>query len=523
MRQSIDQLTAQLDQTGDRRERAQIQAEIDWLKPYADYQWNMNYDVAGAKTRITELDKQIASKQREYQLLVSCGADLDMLTETHETLETLEAERARLYQESYFAELIQTNARYRALMVLPDFAEYSRAGANLRNGQYDGLWDSLSGINTSYYELANPAKAMREEKTGNDTSYLYMTEEEYGIYNYLLAKEGKASAEQYHKSILEILNAREGQQMGENVRGIDNDLLRVLATGGYGLVAGLDQFGSGIAQNFTQDRLPTSSIQYGSGYIRNDLGNTGPKIVGDNSFGQLLYDTTTTAGNMAPSVLLSSLLGGLGMAAAGAQAFGSGIMGLSARGNAYNQARAQGYSPEQAGNYATMIGVSEATLQYILGGVGKLGGKLTEKTLAATVTNIDNALWRVASEFGLRELGELSEEYLQAILEPGYRNLILGENNEIRLVSEDAVYSLILALFSTGVLEGPDLTANFLTQRGYNSILNPYFEAYYNYLNSTLPDTQNPSPSLMAPVSEDELIGRYFDEAWDTEDFVSPL
>ena len=62
-----------------------------------------------------------------------------------------------------------------------------------------------------------------------------------------------------------------------------------------------------------------------------------------------------------------------------------------------------------------------------------------------------------------------------------------------------------------------------LTNGPSESILNPYLNAYYNYLNSTLPDAQNPSPSLMAPVSEDELIGRYFDEAWDAESYISPL
>ena len=56
-----------------------------------------------------------------------------------------------------------------------------------------------------------------------------------------------------------------------------------------------------------------------------------------------------------------------------------------------------------------------------------------------------------------------------------------------------------------------------------DSILNPYLKAYYNYLNSATSDAQNPSPSLMAPVSEDELIGRYFDEAWDAEGYISPL
>ena len=62
-----------------------------------------------------------------------------------------------------------------------------------------------------------------------------------------------------------------------------------------------------------------------------------------------------------------------------------------------------------------------------------------------------------------------------------------------------------------------------LTNAAPNGILNPYLNAYYNYLNSASSETQNPSPSPKAPISRDEQLGRYFDEAWDTEDYISPL
>ena len=62
-----------------------------------------------------------------------------------------------------------------------------------------------------------------------------------------------------------------------------------------------------------------------------------------------------------------------------------------------------------------------------------------------------------------------------------------------------------------------------LTQDEQNSILNPYLNAYYNNLNSASSEAQSPNVSPKASVSRDEQLGRYFDEAWDTEDFVSPL
>ncbi len=53
--------------------------------------------------------------------------------------------------------------------------------------------------------------------------------------------------------------------------------------------------------------------------------------------------------------------------------------------------------------------------------------------------------------------------------------------------------------------------------------MKPYLDAYNNYLNSSLPGTQQQSASPPAPLSEDELIGRYFNEAWEREDYFSPL
>ena len=62
-----------------------------------------------------------------------------------------------------------------------------------------------------------------------------------------------------------------------------------------------------------------------------------------------------------------------------------------------------------------------------------------------------------------------------------------------------------------------------LTNSPSDSILNPYLKAYYNYLNSATSDAQNPNAFPKTLLSRDEQLGRYFDEAWDTEDFVSPL
>ncbi len=133
-----------------------------------------------------------------------------------------------------------------------------------------------------------------------------------------------------------------------------------------------------------------------------------------------------------------------------------------AGGNAYDEAIRDGYSPDQARAYAFLCGASEAGLQYFLGGISKLGSNVIGnsaigKQVAASIQNIRSATMRVAAELGTKMLSEASEEYLQEILGPVFRNLALGEDNEFHLVTEEAAYAALLAIITTGVVEGPEV------------------------------------------------------------------
>ncbi len=114
----------------------------------------------------------------------------------------------------------------------------------------------------------------------------------------------------------------------------------------------------------------------------------------------------------------------------------------------------QGYSKEQAGTYSTLIGVSEGVLQYALGGISKLGGKLTGNLAKTAIQNIDKVVLRIAAEMPIRMGGEFAEEYLQAVLEPAFRNMAFNEHNEIRLFSPDNFYQGMIGAFTAGLLEG---------------------------------------------------------------------
>lgn len=398
------------------------------------------------------------------------GADLEEKTAIYDDLQSQVTALQRDIQQ---AEGIQKGQQYSAYLNEGDFAQYSAQGADIEN---PALADVEKGItifgrnfggekpgNIVTYSRDNwqqiaLGEANNSQMTGRSL-YHYMTDDEVGIYNYLLAKNGEAAAQEYLDYLEETLNYRFGTAQGENIRGIENDAGRTAMTALYGLGAGLDQFGSGVRQLFSSERLPTTATQFGSAYIREDLAETGPQVLGS-SLGQMGYDALTTTANMAPSILVSALTGGLGAPGAVAAGAGAVTLGASASGNAYNMAVNEGYTEDEARNYAVLVGASEAGLQYLLGGIGSLGGKVTGKTAQMAVQNIDNALLRISAEIGINMAGEGAEEYLQEILEPVFRNLVFDENNEIKLVSEEAAYSFMLGALTAGLMEGGHITAS---------------------------------------------------------------
>ena len=290
-----------------------------------------------------------------------------------------------------------------------------------------------------------------------DVAYSNMTEDEVKTYNYLYETDEK-KAKEYLAFIREDLNARQGKKEARLVRENSDAYGRVAGTIAYGAGAGLDQFGGGIAQFLSPERRDTSATQFGSAYIREDLADTGPVLpdwLGRASLGQAAYDAVTTTANMAPSILLSALTAGAGASAAAAQAAGTLSMGAGAAGNAYGQALEEGYSKAEARLYSTLIGASEAGLQSLFGGIAAFGGALAHlPKLATWVNNIDNSLLRVSTNLGLKMLSEGNEEYWQEILDPAFRNMVYGEQNDLALWTPEATYSFLLGALTAGLLDG---------------------------------------------------------------------
>lgn len=290
-----------------------------------------------------------------------------------------------------------------------------------------------------------------------DVAYSNMTDEEVKTYNYLYETDEK-QAKEYLSFIRETLNQRQGVKEGKLVRDNKSTLGRTVGTAVYGVGAGLDQFGSGAMQFLSSERLPATATQYGSAYIRQDLADTGPKLpewAGGASLGQAAYDTVTTTANMAPSILLTALAGPAGASAATAETLGSATIGLSAAGNAYNQALAEGHTKAEARLYSTMIGASEAYLQKTFGGITAFGGSLANwPGLEVAINNLDGSLKRLSANLAVKMLSEGGEEYAQDILDPVFRNWFYGEQNDVKLWTPEATYSFLLGAVTSLGLEG---------------------------------------------------------------------
>lgn len=361
------------------------------------------------------------------------------------------------------------------------------AVANPESEKYDAAFDSKSGyVSTEQdgklqrmmsqysmgyddltYEYINNQNGIRDtikQKAGaykkgetpfEAKGYDYMTEDEVGLYNYYYSMGGKASAEAYLDTIQEDLNQRKAAGMYQQMEGKTGAELV------FGVEAGLDQFKGGIkgavrAVKGDDSYVAPSATQYASGMVREDLADDGfklPSWLGGASLGQVGYDAITTTANMAPSIAVGMLNPTMGAAA----------MGVSAGGSAYQEALNEGYSVDQARGYGILSGASEIVMEKVLGGISAYGGNTLGKFFTQNMKNADTALKRIAKELGGSMLSEFSEEYLQEVLTPVFQNLTLGTDNEVKLVSAEALYAGFLGAITGGIMEGPSVIAGNAT------------------------------------------------------------
>lgn len=416
-----------------------------------------------------QLEKIRNNTERQQEILSSYGYESysDMMDDY--------AKKSAYYNQ---AKLLQGRAKIsNDALSAPDFREYADKGASIENPSMNdaegwlviggGLWsEDNDGLHIGGKKVGNIVTYSRENADAiqmggagmvGDEKYRHMTNDEVDIFNYYLAKEKeglveKGSAQKYLDSIEDALNQRSAGQRASTME--DKPALELL----FGVEAGLDQFRSGISNLFNtdDDYISPTKTQYTSALVREDLADVGGQFLGS-SIGQGAYDLITTTTNMMPSILASTVVGTLNPMAG--TAVGAGLMGGSAAGNAYQEMLNAGYDKDQARVYSALAGASEAGLQYALGGIGKLGGKLSGKSINAIASGINNAGLRFAVKFGGEMASEGVEEFMQDVLDPYFKSIATGEIPE-NVDWEQAFYSGMLGALSAGVLNGVNAGIN---------------------------------------------------------------
>ena len=328
----------------------------------------------------------------------------------------------------------------------------SSIAAQTDYNQYVEVGKAQDNIKLRIY---NDAKNGKYERNPDfETSEIYMSPDEANAYAYLLGKYGEKSANRYYAEIEEDLKKRKASHDAELLQNEENKLKKFSGYTSSAIEGGLNRFATGVRQAFSVEEVPSSVAEYKSQALKEDL--TGVSRV--------LYDIAETGANMAPSILLSAMTSGaasfLGASAKVAATAGKIAGGVSiftsSKGNAYKEKLKEGYLPEQAEAYSTLVGASEACLQYFIGGISKLSGSSSAGTVAKNIVSIDNAFVRVALELGVSGFKEGTEEALQTVLEPMYSSLVFNEEYTPAEI-EEVAYSWLLGFLTSGVFEGGEV------------------------------------------------------------------
>lgn len=438
-----------------------------YQKQAEEYQRLTQLDIGAARQELSDMEAECAELEKEFRAAEQAqNVPMDILyrdgQEAYDAAQAAADERVNTAFAAWDAKKKDVIAKkevveqakavqYYMIPARDDFEVYAARGAEMKGNPVMPVKRGSDGANAA---LAAAETLFPRTQGFSPTQSIYdqLTDEEARIYNYLFAKDaerGTDKASEYLAFMRDPMTARRGREYADFVK--NSGIFRPGLTLAYGVGSGFDRAMTGIAQNFSDEPIPTSAFQYGAGYTREDLADVGPKILG-HSVGQIGFDVASTAGNMAPAIAVS--------AATGNPLTGAAVTFASAGGNAYGEALAQGYDQRSARAYGVLAGVSEAGLQYALGGISSLGGKVVNSNgIQAALNNIERAVLRIPAKYAVAATGEMTEEYLQEILDPMFRNLALGENNEFKLFTEDAAYSALLAALSVGVLEGPNIVS----------------------------------------------------------------
>ena len=397
------------------------------------------------------------------------GSSLTRSADQWDKLAQEESDKAlELATELGYAKTFYLTDKYASLAENPDFAEKSKPveqnpGETKRPGDYE-VDQSLSEtyetnmpeIDIVQYRVNHNGQSPASAGTLHQED-AFMTDDERATFNYLYNTGRKDDALEYYNALSDTLEMRRGAQTAKDW---DSTAARAV----YNLGAGINRWVRGVGQLFTDEALPATSVDYAQGIMNSEAGRGG----------RILYSAANSLGNMLPSVILSAATSGaagaLGATAKVAETAGKAAstasMFAGAKGNAYTEALRQGMTKAEAGTYSTLVGASEAGLEYLLGGISKLGmnpiGEAAEKWVSDLGTGYAKAILGPTGKLLGSAAGEILEENIQNYLEPIFLNAATGEEGEMPGWDE-FVETTLSVLITVGLMEGPGTVSSINT------------------------------------------------------------
>ena len=438
----------------------------------------------------------------------------DMAAEAEEKAKALATELG-------YAKTFYMTDKYASLAENPDFAEKSKPveqnhGETKRPGDYK-VGQSLSET----YETNMPEIDIVQYRVNHNGQSpvnagavyqedAFMTDDERATFNYLYNIGRKDDALEYYNELSDTLEMRRGAQTAKDW---DSTAARAV----YNLGAGIYRWARGVEQLFTDEALPATSVDYAQGIMNSEAGRGG----------RILYSAANSLGNMLPSVILSAATSGaagaLGASAKVAEAAGkvasTASMFAGAKGNAYTEALRQGMTKAEAGTYSTLVGASEAGLEYLLGGISKLGanpvGKAAEQWVSDLGTGYAKAILGPTGKLLGSAAGEILEENIQNYLEPIFLNAATGEEGEMPGWDE-FVETTLSVLITVGLMEGPGTVSGINT-----NLQNTIPEMQRQWVDSALEVFPEGSSARLVAQALSERLNR--EEAIPVQEFLAEL
>ena len=388
------------------------------------------------------------------------GSSLTRSADQWDKLAQEESSKAlELARELGYAKVYQVQKTEADIVRKPDFAEKSKPveqnpGETKRPGDYE-VDQSLSEtyetnmpeIDIVQYRVNHNGQSPASAGTVHQED-AFMTDDERATFNYLYNTGRKDDALEYYNALSDMLEMRRGAQTAKDW---DSTAARAV----YNLGAGINRWVRGVGQLFTDEALPATSVDYAQGII-NANASHGERI---------LYSAANSIGNMLPMVAISAATQGIGgavglsveAAQAAGKAAGVASMFAGAKGNAYTEAMQQGMTKAQASTYSTLVGASEAGLEYLIGGISRFSmGSGIGDFVQEAISGLGRGYARVAFRFAGSLIGgsidEIIEENTQNYLEPLFINYVTGKEAEMPGWDE-FIETTLSTLITTGVME----------------------------------------------------------------------